>query len=63
MTEVETIKKIAREMLARHDLEAVLVIRDKNSKEVLYETGHTDVVLEDQITLRHIVGDFEIVEI
>ncbi len=61
--DVEVIRKIARDMLASHDLEAVLVVRDSISKEVLYETGHTNVVLEDQITIRHIVGDVKVSEV
>jgi hypothetical protein len=63
MTEIETIRKIVRDMLASHDLEAVLVVRDRNSKEVLYEVGHTNIGLEDQVTIRHVVGDFEVSEV
>jgi heterodisulfide reductase subunit C len=63
MTEIETIKKLVREMLASHELEALVVVRDRKTKEVLYETGHTNVGLEDQISFRHIIGDVEVVEV
>ena len=59
----ETLKRIVRDMLAAHELEAVVVVRDRNTKEALYETGHTNVELDNQITFRHVIGDVEVSEV
>lgn len=61
-TEVEEIKKMVHDVLASRELEAAVVIRDRKTKEVLYETGMTNVVVGNVITFRHIIGDVEVTQ-